>query len=106
MSIREILPRRILYLIMLKHSLGHDQHVYPHVLNDNNSPNEPTCLKNHMYLANERLRVPYTAIEMNRIIKIITMTFNLIILVREIHEPTCSQLVTLTDELIQASGIE
>lgn len=106
MPIREILPRRILYLIMLKHSLRHDQHVFQRVLNDNNNLNEPTCLKNHMYIANERLQIPYTMIEMNRIIEIITMTFNLIILVREIHEITCNQLAILTDELIQASGVE
>ncbi|KAE9521492.1 hypothetical protein AGLY_018091 [Aphis glycines] len=43
---------------------------------------------------------------MNRIIGIITMTLNLIILVRDTREPTCSQLAILTDELIQADKIK
>ncbi len=104
--IQERIPRRILYLIMLRHSLRHDNHVFRHVLDKNNTHNEPTCLTNHMYIANEQLQIPYTIIEMNRIIEIITMTLNLIILVREIREPTCNQIAILIDELIQASGAE
>lgn len=106
MPIQERIPRRILYLIMLRHSLRHDHHVFQHVLNNNNIHNEPTCLTNHMYIANEQLPTPYTMIEMNRIIGIITMTLNLIILVHDIRKPTCSQLAILIDELIQASGAE
>jgi len=63
MPIQERIPRRILYLIMLRHSLRHNYHVFQHVLNNNNIHNEPTCLTNHMYIANERLQIPYTMIE-------------------------------------------
>jgi len=59
-----------------------------------------------MYIANKQLRIPYTMVEMNRIIEIITMTLDLMILVGDIREPSCSQLAILTDELIQASGVE
>ncbi|KAE9544085.1 hypothetical protein AGLY_001774 [Aphis glycines] len=33
---------------MLRHSLRHDNHVFLHVLNNNNIYNEPTCLTNHI----------------------------------------------------------
>jgi len=60
-------------------------------------------LKNHMRIANEHLPIPYTTIEFKRITEIITMTLQLLILVREIHEPTCLQLSNLMTELIQAA---
>ena len=85
--------------MMLEYSLRHNDHVHQYVIDSDG----PTCLKNHMRIANEHLPVPYTATEMTRIMDIITMTLRLIILLREIREPTCFHLANLMIELIQAA---
>ncbi|CAI6354020.1 unnamed protein product [Macrosiphum euphorbiae] len=99
MPVREFIPRRVLYLMMLEYSLRYNDHVYQYTINSDG----PTCLKNHMRVANEHLPVPYTTAEMHRIMEIITMTLRLTILVREIHAPTCLDLANLIIELIQAA---
>lgn len=99
MPVQDIIPRRVFYLMMLEYSLRYNDHVCQYVINSDG----PTCLKNHMRIANEHLPVPFTESEMTRIMDIITMTLQLFILVREIREPTCSHLADLMIELIQTA---